>query len=200
MSTLERVLLHAHTVDVGVDDKRRTFPLPREGLQPCVAPYFATRGRGDMRGGRGGVPPKSPPRRWWQAVAATMVLRATCCVSRGWLIVSCGAMTACHRLRGGIMGALIGGPRMSPTPRSAKYGATHGCHPLRGLIIPRLSESATEQHRLEVRQERGTRRWSGGYPHTYACRRYASVALGYACSAGAFVARGVPLGRLGASL
>ena len=114
--------------------KRRGNSLPREGLQPCVAPYFATRGRGDMRGERGGVPPKSPPRRWWQAVATTMVLRATCCVSRGWLVGSCGVMTACHRLRGGIMGAPIGGPRMSPTPRSAKYGATHGCHPLRGLI------------------------------------------------------------------
>ena len=41
--------------------ERRGNSLPREGLQPCVAPYFATRGRGDMRGGRGGVPPKSHP-------------------------------------------------------------------------------------------------------------------------------------------
>ena len=63
MSTLERVLLHAHTVDVGVDDKRRTFPLPREGLQPCVAPYFATRGRGDMRGPPMGIPQIAPRRR-----------------------------------------------------------------------------------------------------------------------------------------
>ena len=62
MSTLERVLLHAHTVDVGVDDKRRTFPLPREGLQPCVAPYFATRGRGDMRGPPMGIPQIAPRR------------------------------------------------------------------------------------------------------------------------------------------
>ena len=77
MSTLERVLLHAHTVDVGVDDKRRTFPLPREGLQPCVAPYFATRGRGDMRGGRGGVPPKSHP-----GGGARLSLPPTCCVQR----------------------------------------------------------------------------------------------------------------------
>ena len=53
------------------------------------------------------------------------------------------------------MGATIGGPRISPTPRSAKYGATHGCHPLRGLIIPRLSESAALKRRLEVREERG---------------------------------------------
>ena len=135
--------------------ERRGNSLPREGLQLCVAPYFATRGRGDMRGERGGVPPKSPPRRWCEAVAATMALRATCCVSRGWLVGSCGVMTACHRLRGGILGAPIGGPRMSPTPRSAKYGATHGCHPLRGLIIPRLSESAARQRRLGVRGGRG---------------------------------------------
>ena len=26
----------------------------------------------------------------------------------------------------------LGAPRMSPTPRSAKYGATHGCHRLPG--------------------------------------------------------------------
>ena len=40
MSTLERVLLHAHTVDVGVDDKRRTFPLPREGMAAVRSPVF----------------------------------------------------------------------------------------------------------------------------------------------------------------
>ena len=34
----------------GDDDRRRPFLLPSEGLQPCVAPYFATLGRGDMRG------------------------------------------------------------------------------------------------------------------------------------------------------
>ena len=39
--------------------ERRTFPKPRQGLKPCVAPYFADRGVGDMRG---------QPRRWWQAV------------------------------------------------------------------------------------------------------------------------------------
>ena len=47
--------------------KRRGNSLPREGLQPCVAPYFATRGRGDMRG----VPNRSTsiaPRRWCVAV------------------------------------------------------------------------------------------------------------------------------------
>ena len=51
-----------------------------------------------------------------------------CCVS-----MLCSVMTACHRLRGGIMGAPIGGPRMSPTPRSAKYGVTHGANHLPGL-------------------------------------------------------------------
>ena len=45
----------------GDDDQRRTFPLPREGLQPCVTPYFATRGRGDMRGVPMGIPPNRTP-------------------------------------------------------------------------------------------------------------------------------------------
>ena len=34
----------------GDDDRRRAFPPPRRWWQPCVTPYFATRGRGDMRG------------------------------------------------------------------------------------------------------------------------------------------------------
>ena len=40
----------------GDDDRRRTFLLPREGLQPCVAPYFADLGVGDMRGPPMGTP------------------------------------------------------------------------------------------------------------------------------------------------
>ena len=39
-------------------------------------------------------------------------------------------------------GAPIGGPRMSPTPRSAKYGVTHGCHHLRGGGNARLRSSS----------------------------------------------------------
>ena len=50
-----------HSARGGDDDPRRGNSLPREGLQLCVAPYFATRGRGDMRGGRGGVPPNRTP-------------------------------------------------------------------------------------------------------------------------------------------
>ena len=38
------------------DDRRRTFPQPRQGLKPCVAPYFADLGVGDMRG-----PPRRTP-------------------------------------------------------------------------------------------------------------------------------------------
>ena len=43
-------------------------------------------------------------------------------------------MTACHRLRGGIFSAYRRRPRMSPRPRVAKYGATHGCHHLPGWL------------------------------------------------------------------
>ena len=40
---------------------------PGRRLALCVAPYFADRGVGDMRGPPNGVP-NMPPRRWWQAV------------------------------------------------------------------------------------------------------------------------------------
>ena len=39
----------------GCDGKRRGNSPPREGLQLCVAPYFADRGVGDMRGAAVGV-------------------------------------------------------------------------------------------------------------------------------------------------
>ena len=42
---------------------------PGRRLALCVAPYFADRGVGDMRGPPNGVP-NMPPRRWWQAVIA----------------------------------------------------------------------------------------------------------------------------------
>ena len=54
----------------------------------------------------------------------------------------CCQRTACHHLRGGILGSPIGGPRMSPTPRSAKYGATHSCNPCRGSENDRLWSSS----------------------------------------------------------
>ena len=40
--------------------------IPGRGWQPCVAPYFATRGRGDMRGTKS--PNQIAPRRWCVAV------------------------------------------------------------------------------------------------------------------------------------
>ena len=52
----------------GADDQRQAFSLPREGLQPCVTPYFADLGVGDMRG-QPSLQYTSPPRRRWQAVS-----------------------------------------------------------------------------------------------------------------------------------
>ncbi|MDD6851436.1 MAG: hypothetical protein PUD64_04320 [Bacteroidales bacterium] len=60
------------------------------------------------------------------------------CVSEVYL----GTMTACHHLRGGIFVGAVGGPRMSPTPRSAKYGATHSGNPSRGGGNARLRSSS----------------------------------------------------------
>ena len=85
----------------GDDDRRRTFSPPREGLPLCVAPYFADRGVGDMRGPP--TPPtKMPPRRRWQAVIAphdpTSHTRDTQHVARNTIAKA----TAPHRLRGAI--------------------------------------------------------------------------------------------------
>ena len=47
--------------------ERRGIINPRRGWQPCVAPYFADLGVGEMRGPPMGAP-MMPPRRRWQAV------------------------------------------------------------------------------------------------------------------------------------
>ena len=48
-------------------------------------------------------------------------------------------------------------PRMSPTPRSAKYGATHSCNPSRGGELPRLLPSQPPTRRLAFpRRQRTT--------------------------------------------
>ena len=44
-------------------------------------------------------------------------------------------MMACHHLPGWQLGAPSGGPRMSPRPCVAKYGATHSANHLPGLEI-----------------------------------------------------------------
>ena len=67
------------------------------------------------------------------ADARTMVCRSWLTAYppwRRWGVVWSG--TACHRLRGGNYICVLGAPGMSPTPRSAKYPATHSCHRLPG--------------------------------------------------------------------
>ena len=126
----------AHSASSGDDDQRRAFPPPREGLPLCVAPYFADRGVGDMRGPPT-APTKMPPRRWWQAVIVPRYTTET------------QQYTSHHD--GGNSPAPPPGcdwverpahrPRMSPRPSVAKYGATHGCNPSRGSELPRLLQS-----------------------------------------------------------
>ena len=119
------------------DDRRRAFLQPRRWLEPCETPYFATRGRGDMRG----VPNRSCTQSHPGGGAGLCYRRGAVCIilCTTWL---CGAMTACHHLRGGIFGTPSCGPRMSPTPRSAKYGATHSGNPSRGGGNARLWSSS----------------------------------------------------------
>ena len=50
-------------------------------------------------------------------------------------IIACSLAIGSRRpatASGVAIGDGLGAPRMSPTPRSAKYGATHGCHRLPG--------------------------------------------------------------------
>ena len=77
------------------------------------------------------------------ADARTMVCRSWLTAYppwRRWGVVWSG--TACHRLRGGNYICVLGAPGMSPTPRSAKYPATHSCHRLRGGGNARLLSSS----------------------------------------------------------
>ena len=108
-----------HSARGGDDDPRRGNSLPREGLQLCVAPYFADgcrRHAGTVEVHRENATP--------EAVAGchrtTLPTRYTADTQ--------------YTILGAIWGMPIGGPRMSPRPRVAKYGATHGCHHLPGWL------------------------------------------------------------------
>ena len=102
--------------------ERRGIINPRRGWQPCVAPYFADLGVGDMRGPPMGAP-KMPPRRWWQAVIAPhdpmSHTRDTQHVARN----AMGAATASHHLRGAIWGdTTTPSPHVATTPRGEIRG------------------------------------------------------------------------------
>ena len=113
----------------GDDDQRRAFPPPREGLPLCVAPYFADRGVGDMRGPP--TPPTMmPPRRWWQAVIVPRYTTET----QQYTSHHDGSNSPAPPPGCDLGGTPPRPPRMSPRPRVAKYGATHGCHHLPGWL------------------------------------------------------------------
>ena len=109
----------------GDDDRRRAFPPPRRWWQPCVTPYFATRGRGDMRG----VPNRSCTQSHPGGGAVCIILCTT------WL---CGAMTACHRLRGGILGCRFVVPACRRHPGQRNTGLRTVPTAYRGWKLPRL--------------------------------------------------------------
>ena len=110
---------------------------PGRRLALCVAPYFADRGVGDMRGPPNGVP-NMPPRRWWQAVIAPhnhVVHKMIHTAPRRKHSPAPPPGCDCVQER-------FGTPRMSPRPRVAKYGVTHSCHHLRGGGNARLRSSS----------------------------------------------------------
>ena len=119
----------------GDDDQRRAFPPPRRWLEPCETPYFATRGRGDMRG----VPNRSTsiaPRRWCGAV-----LPPWCGVYHlVYHMVAC-AMTACHHLRGGILGCRFVAPACRRHPCRRNTGLRTAPTAYRGWKLHRLGSS-----------------------------------------------------------
>ena len=89
-----------------------------------------------------------------------------------------GGCTATHHLRGAIL-LVDFVPRMAPRPRVAKYGATHGCHPLPGIEItsplpcaaplrpstapPRSLRRSHAQPRSACRRKRAQKRRARGH-------------------------------------
>ena len=99
------------------------------------------------------------------ADARTMVCRSWLTAYppwRRWGVVWSG--TACHRLRGGNYICVLGAPGMSPTPRSAKYPATHSCHRLPGWRkCPPFVIIIAFCHRLRRRRRAGATCFDGAY-------------------------------------
>ena len=117
--------------------KGEHFRHPGRRLALCVAPYFADRGVGDMRGPPNGVP-NMPPRRWWQAVIAPhnyVVHKMIHTAPRRKHSPAPPPGCDCVQER-------FGTPRMSPRPRVAKYGVSHGANHLRGWRNARLRSSS----------------------------------------------------------
>ena len=97
------------------------------------SPVFRHAGSWRHAGEGGGVPPKSHP-----GGGAGLSHSQWCC------IVLCVNVVQCDDGLPPPPGWHHGGfPRMSPTPRSAKYGVTHGCNPSRGSENACLWSSAT---------------------------------------------------------
>ena len=110
---------------------------PGRWWQLCVAPYFADRGVGDMRGPPMGAP-KMPPRRRWQAVIVPRYTTET----QQYTSHHDGSNSPAPPPGCDWVERPAHHPRMSPRPSVAKYGATHSCHHLRGGELPRLLSSA----------------------------------------------------------
>ena len=120
----------------GDDDRRRAFPPPRRWWQLCVTPYFATRGRGDMRGVPNRSCTQSPP----GGGAGLCFLRGEVCIilCTTWLR---GVMTACHHLRGGIFGTPFVVPACRHDPAWRNTGLRTAPTAYRGWKLPRLGSS-----------------------------------------------------------
>ena len=121
---------------------------PGRRLALCVAPYFADRGVGDMRGTQT-APQYATP----EVVAGRHCTRNN--------VVHKMIHTAPRRKYSpapppgcDCVQERFGTPHMSPRPRVAKYGVSHGANHLRGWINARLRSSSRRVGRFAAHQQK----------------------------------------------
>ena len=131
--------------------------------------------------------PKLPPRRRWQAVIApcdptshTLIHTARCTQHHG------GSDSPAPPPGCDLGGTPPRPPRMSPRPRVAKYGATHGCHPLPGIEItsplhctPRSLRRSNALPRSACRRKRAQKRRARG--HALVTKKFTYYELLFNC-------------------
>ena len=112
------------------------FRHPGRRWQLCETPYFATRGRGDMRG----VPNRSCTQSHPGGGAGLCYRCGLACIilCTTWL---CGAMTVCHHLRGGILGCRFVAPACRRHPGRRNTGLRTATTAYRGWKLHRLWSS-----------------------------------------------------------
>ena len=114
----------------GDDDRRRAFPPPRQAVAAVRNPVFRHAGSWRHAGRAKSLLYTIAPRRWCGAVLPPWIGVYHLVYH---MVVWCN--DGLPPPPGWHIWDAVCGPRMSPTPRSAKYGATHSANRLPGLEI-----------------------------------------------------------------